>query len=77
MYLGGVPIVVVSQAGGSSSTAAPGCPHSGALFWNDRMRSRREETVDTLPEVSSEATQQLTLEEEDLRDYMDTALQGQ
>lgn len=42
----------------------------------DRMRSRREKTVDTLPEVSSEATQQLTLEEEDLRDYMDTALQG-
>ncbi len=41
----------------------------------DRMRARREETVDELPEVSSEATQQLTLEEEDLQDYMDTALQ--
>lgn len=42
----------------------------------DRMRARREETVDELPEVGSEATQQLTLEEEDLQDYMDTALQG-
>lgn len=42
----------------------------------DRMRARREETVDELPEVSSEATQQLTLEEEDLQDYMDAALQG-
>jgi RNA polymerase sigma-70 factor (ECF subfamily) len=43
----------------------------------DRMRARREETVaEELPEVSSEATQQLTLEEEDLQDYMDTALQG-
>lgn len=42
----------------------------------DRMRARREETVAELPEVSSEATQQLTLEEEDLQDYMDTALQG-
>ena len=42
----------------------------------DRMRSRREETVDELPEVSREATQQLTLEEEDLQDYMDAALQG-
>ena len=42
----------------------------------DRMRARREETVDELPEVSSEATQQLTLEEVDLQDYMDAALQG-
>ncbi len=42
----------------------------------DRMRARREETVDELPEVSSEATQHLTLEEEDLQDYMDAALQG-
>ena len=42
----------------------------------DRMRARREETVDELPEVGSEATQQLTLEEEDLQDYMDAALQG-
>ncbi len=42
----------------------------------DRMRGRREETVAELPEVASEATQQQTLEEEDLRDYMDAALQG-
>lgn len=42
----------------------------------DRMRARREEMVNELPEVSSEATQHLTLEEEDLHDYMDTALQG-
>ncbi len=42
----------------------------------DRMRARREETVDELPEVSSEAAQHLTLEEEDLQDYMDAALQG-
>ena len=42
----------------------------------DRLRARREETVDELPEVSSGATQQQTLEEEDLQDYMDTALQG-
>lgn len=42
----------------------------------DRMRARREETVDELPEVSSEATQQQTLEEEDLQNYMDKAFQG-
>ncbi len=42
----------------------------------DRMRARKEETVDELPEVASEATQQVTLEEEDLQSYMDTALQA-
>ena len=42
----------------------------------DRMRARREETVDTLPEVSDSATQQQALEEEELEVYMDAALQG-
>ncbi len=41
----------------------------------DRLRSRKEETVDEVPEVASEATQQLTMEEQDLRTTMDTALQ--
>lgn len=42
----------------------------------DRMRARKEETVDELPEVTSAPSQQLTLEEEDLQEYMDTALQA-
>ena len=42
----------------------------------DRMRAGGEGAVDELAEVGSGSTQQLTLEEEDLQDYMDTALQG-
>lgn len=42
----------------------------------DRMRARREDTMEELPETSSEATQQQTLEEEDLQSYMDDALQN-
>lgn len=42
----------------------------------DRLRSRREETVEELPEVSREATQQQSLEEDDLQDYVEMALQG-
>lgn len=41
----------------------------------DRLRARREETVDELPEVSGEATQQQSLEEVDLQAYVDAALQ--
>jgi len=41
----------------------------------DRMRGRREETVDELPEMPGEATQQLALEESDLQEYVEAALQ--
>jgi len=41
----------------------------------DRLRARKEQTVDELPEISGSATQLQALEEEDLRDYMDAALQ--
>lgn len=41
----------------------------------DRMRGRKEETVDVLPEMPGEATQQLALEEADLEKYVETALQ--
>ena len=42
----------------------------------DRLRARKEQTVDQLPEISSGATQLQALEETDLRDYMDAALQA-
>jgi len=42
----------------------------------DRLRARKEQTVDQLPEISSGATQLRGLEETDLRDYMDAALQA-
>ena len=41
----------------------------------DRLRARKEETVKEVPELAAEATQQLTMEEEDLRTTMDAALQ--
>lgn len=41
----------------------------------DRMRGRREETVEELPELTGEATQQQTLEETDLQSYVEMALQ--
>lgn len=40
----------------------------------DRLRARREETVDELPEVSRDATQQQVLEERDLEQYVEAAL---
>lgn len=42
----------------------------------DRLRSRRDETVEKMPELSSQATQDQSLEEEDLQRYMDEALQA-
>jgi len=42
----------------------------------DRLRQRKEETGGEVPEMTTEATQQQTMEEEDLRDTMDAALQG-
>ncbi|MFQ5625387.1 MAG: RNA polymerase sigma factor [Methyloligellaceae bacterium] len=42
----------------------------------DRLRARKEQTVDELPEISGSATQLQALEEEDLRDHMDAALQA-
>lgn len=42
----------------------------------DRLRARREDTVEELPEVSREATQQQTLEEYDLQKYVEMALQN-
>lgn len=41
----------------------------------DRLRVRKEDTVSEVPEVASEATQQQTMEEDDLRETMDAALQ--
>ena len=41
----------------------------------DRLRSRREETVEELPEVRGEATQHHRLEETDLQEYVDHAMQ--
>lgn len=41
----------------------------------DRMRGRREDTVAELPEIPGEATQQHTLEETDLQQYVEAALQ--
>ncbi|MEM8743298.1 MAG: RNA polymerase sigma factor [Pseudomonadota bacterium] len=41
----------------------------------DRLRARKEETVKDVPDVVAEATQQQTMEEEDLRNTMDAALQ--
>lgn len=41
----------------------------------DRLRARREGTVDELPEIRGEATQQQALEEADLEHYVDAALQ--
>ena len=41
----------------------------------DRLRSRKEETVKDVPEIVAEATQQQTMEEDDLRHTMDAALQ--
>ena len=37
--------------------------------------SRKEETVKDVPEIVADATQQQTMEEEDLRNTMDAALQ--
>ncbi len=42
----------------------------------DRLRARREETVKDMPEITHPATQDQTLEEEDLQRYMDEALQA-
>lgn len=42
----------------------------------DRLRARKEQTVDVLPEISGSATQLKTLEEGDLREFMDHALQA-
>lgn len=41
----------------------------------DRLRARREDTVKEMPEMASQATQDQSLEEEDLQRYMDVALQ--
>lgn len=41
----------------------------------DRLRGRREDTVEELPEVRGEATQQQKLEEGDLQEYVDRAMQ--
>jgi len=41
----------------------------------DRKRARREETVAEMPELATLATQDQTLEQEDLQRYMDGALQ--
>ncbi|GAB4225257.1 MAG: RNA polymerase sigma factor [Methyloligellaceae bacterium] len=40
----------------------------------DRIRARREDVSDDLPETPEAATQQQALEEEDLRRFMDSAL---
>lgn len=42
----------------------------------DRKRARREETVAEMPVLASQATQDQTLEQEDLQRYMDGALQA-
>lgn len=41
----------------------------------DRLRARREDTVNELPEVRGEATQQQQLEETDLQVFVDDAMQ--
>ena len=42
----------------------------------DRLRARREDTVKEMPEIVSQATQDQSLEQEDLQRYMDVALQA-
>jgi RNA polymerase sigma-70 factor, ECF subfamily len=42
----------------------------------DRLRARREDTVKEMPETASQATQERSLEEEDLQHFMDGALQA-
>ncbi len=42
----------------------------------DRLRARKEQMVDELPEIGGSATQLKTLEEGDLREFMDDALQA-
>ena len=42
----------------------------------DKLRARKEQTVDELPEISASATQLRSLEEGDLQEYMDDALQA-
>jgi RNA polymerase sigma-70 factor (ECF subfamily) len=42
----------------------------------DRLRARREDTMDELPDMSREATQQQSLEEDDLQEYVEAALEG-
>lgn len=42
----------------------------------DRLRARREDTVAEMPELASQATQDQSLEQEDLQRYMDGALQA-
>ncbi len=42
----------------------------------DKLRARKEQTVDELPDISGSATQLKTLEERDLRAFMDDALQA-
>jgi len=42
----------------------------------DRLRARKEQTVDELPEICAGANQLKALEEADLQNYMDIALQA-